>query len=89
MSDLNDARLNQQPDTIAKTGEYADCVNDFGVYDMVGNVHEWTSDTNGTFQGGYFLDTSLHGEGCAYRTIAHGYDYHDYSTGFRCCADAR
>ncbi|QXD15378.1 hypothetical protein GQ464_000010 [Rhodocaloribacter litoris] len=30
-----------------------------------------------------------HGEGCLYRTTAHGRTYHDYSTGFRCCADAR
>ena len=42
---------------------------------------------DGTFQGGYWLDTSQHGDGCAYRTIAHSFDYHDYSTGFRCCGD--
>ncbi|HEY1957257.1 MAG TPA: SUMF1/EgtB/PvdO family nonheme iron enzyme [Polyangiaceae bacterium] len=87
VSDLNDPRLDQIPDTIAKTGAYPDCVNDYGVYDMVGNLDEWTADPNGTFQGGYWLDTSQHGEGCAYRTIAHDFTYHDYSTGFRCCAD--
>ncbi len=87
VSDLNDPRLDQIPDTIAKTGAYPDCVNDYGVYDMVGNLDEWTGDPNGTVKGGYWLDTSQHGEGCAYRTIAHTFDYHDYSTGFRCCAD--
>lgn len=87
VSDLNDARLDQIEGTIAKTGAFPDCVNDYGVYDMVGNLDEWTGDPNGTFQGGYWLDTSEHGEGCAYRTIAHSFDYHDYSTGFRCCAD--
>lgn len=87
MLELNDPRLNQQPDTVVKTGSYPDCVNDYGAYDMVGNLHEWTSDPNGTFQGGYYLDTSEHGDGCAYRTIAHHFKYHDYSTGFRCCAD--
>jgi len=89
LAELNDTRNNQLEGTVAKTGAYPECVSDQGVYDMVGNLHEWTADTNGTFQGGYWLDTSQHGEGCAYRTIAHGYEYHDYSTGFRCCADPR
>ncbi len=87
LTELNDPRNNQLEGTVAKTGAFPDCVSDQGVYDMVGNLHEWTADTNGTFQGGYWLDTSQHGEGCAYRTIAHGYEYHDYSTGFRCCAE--
>ena len=85
--ELNDPRNIELEGTIAKTGTFAGCVNDFGLYDMVGNLHEWTADPNGTFQGGYWLDTSLHGDGCAYRTIAHPFDYHDYSVGFRCCAD--
>ena len=29
------------------------------------------------------------GDGCLYRTTAHGRSYHDYSTGFRCCTDMR
>jgi len=86
-TEMNDPRLNQLPGTVAKTGEFTDCVNDFGIHDMVGNLHEWTADPNGTFQGGYWLDASQHGDGCAYRTVAHGFAYHDYSTGFRCCAD--
>ncbi len=85
--ELNDPRLDQLPDTVAKTGSASDCVTDEGVFDMVGNLDEWTADPNGTFQGGYWLDTSLHGDGCAYRTIAHEFGYHDYSLGFRCCAD--
>jgi formylglycine-generating enzyme len=87
LAELNDARNNQLEGSVDKTGASAECVNDFGAYDMVGNLHEWTADPNGTFQGGYWLDTSQHGDGCAYRTIAHAFDYHDYSTGFRCCAD--
>jgi hypothetical protein len=88
-TDMNDPRLNLLENTIAKTGAHADCVNDYGLYDMVGNLHEWTSDPNGTFQGGYYLDTLINGEGCAYRTTAHDFDYHDYSTGFRCCSDLK
>jgi sulfatase modifying factor 1 len=84
--ELNDPRLDQLEGTVAKTGAFPECVNDYGVYDMVGNLHEWTADPHGTFQGGFWLDTDLHGEACAYRTIAHDYGYHDYSTGFRCCA---
>ena len=85
--ELNDPRNNQLEGGIAKTGASKECVNDLGAFDMVGNLHEWTADPNGTFQGGFWLDTAQHGDGCAYRTIAHAYDYHDYSTGFRCCAD--
>ena len=85
--ELNDPRNIELEGTLAKTGAFPECINDFGLYDMVGNLNEWTSDPNGTFQGGYWLDTSLHGDGCAYRTIAHAFDYRDYSIGFRCCAD--
>ncbi len=84
---MNDERLNQLPGSLARTGSHAGCTNEYGVVDMVGNLHEWTSDPNGTFQGGYYLDTKLNGEGCAYATTAHDVAYHDYSTGFRCCAD--
>lgn len=86
-AELNDPRNNQLEGGLARTGASPACVNDFGAYDMVGNLHEWTADPNGTFQGGFWLDTTQHGDGCAYRTISHGFDYHDYSTGFRCCAD--
>ena len=52
---------------------------------MVGNVHEWVDD--GSFRGGYYLDTQQNNEGCDYVTTAHASWYHDYSIGFRCCAD--
>jgi hypothetical protein len=86
---MNQPALNQQDNTLSKTGEHEGCTNGYGVYDMVGNLHEWVADPNGTFYGGYYSDVSSvgHGEGCGYLTTAHEARYHDYSTGFRCCAD--
>jgi hypothetical protein len=84
---LNDPQMNQVPKTLAETGAKETCTNGYGVHDMVGNIHEWVDDWQGTFQGGYYLDVTQNGEGCNYRTDAHEYQYHDYSTGFRCCAD--
>ena len=90
---MNDPRINEAPNTVAPTGSFTHCRNAFGVYDMVGNLHEWIADvhdgTRGTFRGGYYQDTHLNGDGCTYRTTAHDVGYHDYSTGFRCCADAK
>ena len=89
---LNDPGLGQVDGALAKTGEHDECVNGFGVFDMVGNLHEWVATdpkaVHGTFAGGYYLDTTINGDGCNYRTVAHAHDYHDYSTGFRCCAPA-
>jgi formylglycine-generating enzyme len=84
---MTDPRLNQLEGTLTHTGERAGCTNAYGVFDMVGNLHEWVDDPDGTFQGGYYLDTHLNGDGCSYRTTAHPFSHADYSTGFRCCAD--
>jgi formylglycine-generating enzyme len=86
---MNDVRLNQVRGTLARTGSFPRCTAGNGIYDLVGNLHEWTSDPTGTFRGGYYLDTHINGDGCHYRTSAHHFRYHDYSTGFRCCRDAR
>lgn len=85
---MNDPRLNQLPNTVALTGSFARCANEYGIYDLVGNLHEWVADPQGTFRGGFYLDTKLNGPGCEYRTTRHPASYHDYSTGFRCCANA-
>ncbi len=88
-STMNQPQLNQMEGTLAKTGDHAGCSNGYGVYDMVGNLHEWVADPNGTFYGGYYQDVASlgHGDGCGYLTTAHEARYHDYSTGFRCCSD--
>ena len=88
---LNDPRLGQVPGALALTGEHAACTNGYGVVDIVGNLHEWVATdpaaAHGTFAGGYYLDTTINGDGCDYKTQAHAHEYHDYSTGFRCCSE--
>jgi formylglycine-generating enzyme required for sulfatase activity len=84
--ELNHPGLNQQGG-LALAGTFAACENESGIFDMVGNLHEWTSNTGGVFRGGYYRDTTQHGDGCSYVTTVHGPGYRDYSTGFRCCAD--
>jgi len=85
MEAMNDPRLNKMAGTVARTGAFRRCRSSFGTYDMVGNLHEWTADSNGTFRGGYYLDNEINGRGCDYVTKAHDTKYHDYSVGFRCC----
>jgi hypothetical protein len=86
-SHLDSPCLAQEPNGLALTGSHAGCVTAEGVFDMMGNLHEWTADPAGTFRGGFYVDTKLNGDGCLYATTAHAASYGDYSTGFRCCAD--
>lgn len=80
--------ISQLPEGLAPTGSHAGCESSEGAFDMMGNLHEWTSDPAGTFRGGFYVDTVINGAGCSYATTAHSVAHHDYSTGFRCCADA-
>ena len=82
---LNDACISQLPMSLARTGAFTGCVSECGALDMMGNLHEWTSDPAGSFRGGFYVDTVLNGPGCLYVTTAHDMGHHDYSTGFRCC----
>ncbi len=84
---IQDACINQLPDSLATTGSHPGCVTAEGALDMMGNLHEWTADPAGTFRGGFYVDTRINGNGCLYRTTAHDTGHWDYSTGFRCCAD--
>ncbi|MFT3693748.1 MAG: SUMF1/EgtB/PvdO family nonheme iron enzyme [Kofleriaceae bacterium] len=86
-SHLDSPCLGQEANGLAPSGAHTGCVTAEGIYDMMGNIHEWTSDPAGTFRGGYYVDTVLNGNGCLYVTTAHDINYSDYSTGFRCCAD--
>lgn len=90
---MNDPRLNRWAGGLAKTGAYAKSVSPYGIYDLVGNLHEWGAEVapngHGSFRGGFYGDAEINGPGCNYVTTAHAAVYHDYSTGFRCCQDAR
>lgn len=95
-SAIDYAGINQQANTVDRTGANAACVTAEGLFDMMGNLHEWVRDTSGTpptsdvdFRGGFYADTSRNGEGCLYATSAHAFSHWDYSTGFRCCASPR
>ena len=92
-ADFNDPAVNQVEGGLAPTWSYPHCVSPFGVYDCMGNLHEWGSDPadglgHGRFRGGFYGDAEENGPGCLYVTSAHELAYHDYSTGFRCCMDA-
>lgn len=82
---IQSACINQLKNSLYKTGAFKNCSNEYFVYDMVGNLHEWISDASGTFKGGYYVDTKINGPGCLYQTTAHSKRHWDYSTGFRCC----
>lgn len=41
---FNNPRLNQTPGFLEKTGFHDRCTNEYGVFDMVGNLHEWVAD---------------------------------------------
>ncbi|MEK6543187.1 MAG: hypothetical protein AABZ44_01950, partial [Elusimicrobiota bacterium] len=47
--------------TVAAAGSFARCVSPDGVYDLVGNVHEWTANPRGMFRGGFYSDTTYFG----------------------------
>lgn len=87
MDHMNNPGINQQPGTEDAAGANPGCRSADGIYDLHGNLHEWIDDPDGTFKGGFYADASINGNGCSYTTSAHEISYHDYSTGFRCCAD--
>ena len=72
-------------------GSHPDCVSSFGAFDLVGNVDEWTdnSDEGGqvsTLNGGYWGPVR---NTCRLTTKTHGPEFQFYQIGFRCCGDAQ
>src|SRR3989344_4263503 len=81
---------NQNEVSLEATGTRTLCKTPENVYDLVGNLAEWTADTSGIFRGGYYQLTQSEtttNDGCLYRTTVHPVQYFDYSLGIRCCAD--
>jgi len=70
------------------SGTRPKCRSPFGVYDLTGNVDEWTRSVNPTgyasiLKGGYWGPVRAR---CRPSTRAHGEDFIDYQQSFRCCA---
>jgi hypothetical protein len=87
-ANFNDPLLDQAEGGLARTGAFDGCASPDGVFDMVGNLDEWVDEPGdlGHFRGGWYGDAENNGPGCTYVTSAHERTYHDYTTGFRCCA---
>lgn len=85
---MQDLRLNRLRGSLARNGDFKNCVSKFGIYHMVGNLGEWVRDIQmrrgiifGRFNGGLYPQKK---SSCRYSTYSHGPNYRDYSIGCRC-----
>ena len=69
----------QKPRGVAASGTYARCTSSWGIYDLVGNVAEWTA--GGLIQGG---SAALDGERATCNYAVPGREARA-DVGFRCC----
>ena len=89
---LQDISLNSLPQSLARNGEFEDCVSNHGLKHMIGNLGEWVVDLRkrrgkvfGRFNGGLYPQRK---SSCSYTTTVHSPSYKDYSIGCRCAAAA-
>lgn len=71
---------------LLRRNEGSGCASRWGadaIYDMVGNLDEWTADPEGTFRGGFYARATR--AGCEAAITSHPPEYFDYSLGARCC----
>jgi formylglycine-generating enzyme required for sulfatase activity len=75
-----------------RSGEKSGCRSEYEVYDMVGNVEEWTTkrygrrkNFNGALKGRFWAEPRT----CFSSVRNHGDFFRFYETGFRCCKDTR
>ncbi len=70
------------------SGSSPRCKSPFGVYDMTGNIDEWTTSTRpgrvSILKGGYWGPVRTR---CRPSTRSHDENHTFYQQGFRCCAD--
>ncbi len=79
----------------APSGSYAECVSADGIYDLTGNVEEWTVRTKPSASGyphvlkGCYWASCYGGSKptCGWNNPAHADGFMFYETGFRCCRD--
>jgi formylglycine-generating enzyme required for sulfatase activity len=75
----------------APSGTTSGCVGTAGVYDLTGNVEEWTrrrdggeASFHGKLKGRYWSEPRT----CQMGVVTHGDTFRFYEIGFRCCSDA-
>ena len=93
LGDRDGARAEAEVDRLWQgeaSGSRATCRSSYGVYDMTGNVDEWTTSVRkagyrSVLKGGYWGPVR---DRCRPATRAHNEQFVAYQQGFRCCAAA-